>query len=190
MPNSQYVDPAALRYGKCVRCPDIGVTCDGPNFAAMSMEEIVRWCIARKNFLGLTNQVIATQAGLALGTVGCFFSGTHSDIRMDTLRLILKVLIGGNYTGRPCPDAPTDHDKIVAALEDKLSAANDRCTLISTHAEEKSVQYEKNKQHLLDQLKTSRSYATVVTISFLILLLINIGVLVWDICTPGIGYFP
>lgn len=174
LPNSQYVDPSTIRYGKCVRCPDIGVTCDGPNFAAMTMEQIVLWCIARKNFLGLTNQNIATQAGLALGTVGCFFSGTHSDIRMDTLRLILKVLIGGNYTGRPCPDAPTDHDKIVAALEDKLSAANERCTLIQAHADEKAAQYQKNKEHLLKQLSTSRIYALITTIALLALIIVNV----------------
>lgn len=104
-------------YSKCVSCPKLGVSCDGPNFVAMNAAELVAWCNARKDFMKISNARIAEMAGMSKGTVDGFFANAHADFRFETIRPVLRVLVGGEFSGVPCPD-PSSGEK--AAYEERI----------------------------------------------------------------------
>lgn len=81
-------------YTKCIDCSRLGKTCTGPDFYLLSAEELIAWCKRRKEFLRLSNAKIAESACMSRGTVDNLFAGTHSDYRYESIRPILKVLIG------------------------------------------------------------------------------------------------
>ena len=98
-------------YKKCLTCQKMGVSCDGPNFMAMSTDALVEWCIQRrKQMPGMTYDKIAEATGLSKGTVSGFFNKTHSDYRLETIRPILKILVGGDWDDNPCDD-PAEHER-------------------------------------------------------------------------------
>lgn len=104
-------------YEKCLECKKLGNPCDGPNFMAMPTEDLIHWCNARKKQLpGLTYDRIVEKTGLSKGTISGFFTGTHADYRIETIRPILKLLIGGEWEDSPCGD-PTSEER--AKYEDK-----------------------------------------------------------------------
>lgn len=81
-------------YTRCIDCSRLGKTCTGPDFYLLSAEELIAWCKRRKEFLHLSNAKIAESACMSRGTVDNLFAGTHSDYRYESIRPILKVLIG------------------------------------------------------------------------------------------------
>lgn len=89
-------------FSKCVSCKRLGETCGGPDFYLLSAEELTAWCRQRKEHLHLSNAKIAEAANMARGTVDSFFASTHADFRYETIRLILKVLIGEMCESEPC----------------------------------------------------------------------------------------
>lgn len=95
-------------YLECLSCPKLGVYCDGPNFVAMSAIELMEWCKARKKHLGLSNAKLSELSNMPKGTVDRLFAGHHLDFKYETVRPMLKVLVGGKFNGDPCPN-PEDH---------------------------------------------------------------------------------
>lgn len=90
-------------YDDCITCDKLGCSCDGPNFVAMSAVELLDWCKRRKQHLGLSRERLAEISGVPIGTINRLLSGTHYDFRYETLRPIIKVLVGGSFDGNPCP---------------------------------------------------------------------------------------
>lgn len=89
-------------FSKCVSCKWLGETCGGPDFYLLSAEELTAWCRHRKEYLHLSNAKIAEAANMARGTVDSFFASTHADFRYETIRPILKALIGEMCESEPC----------------------------------------------------------------------------------------
>lgn len=141
-------------YEKCLECKKLGNPCDGPNFMAMSTEDLIHWCNERKKQLpGLTYDRIVEQTGLSKGTVSGFFKGTHADYRIETIRPILKLLVGGEWEDSPCGD-PTAEER--AYYEDKVRAL------------EKDVAWHEDKikylnQQIEDLLKQKEAMQTLIT---------------------------
>ena len=89
-------------FRKCVSCKWLGETCGGPDFYLLSAEALTAWCRQRKEYLHLSNARIAEAANMARGTVDSFFASTHADFRYETIRPILKALIGEMCESEPC----------------------------------------------------------------------------------------
>lgn len=100
-------------YHECIMCPQLGITCDGPNFLAVSAQQILEWCKKRKKFLGLSNAKLAEMSNQPKGTIDRLFAGEHYDFKFETIRPVIKALIGGPFEGRPCPAPPPDYDGVV-----------------------------------------------------------------------------
>lgn len=90
-------------YEECLSCPKLGITCDGPNFLAMSAHDLLEWCKLRKARLGLTNAKVAEMSKVPKGTIDRLFSGSQDDCKFETIRPILQCLAGGDFEGNPCP---------------------------------------------------------------------------------------
>lgn len=92
-----------MKYEKCLTCPELGKTCDGPNFMAMETSELGEWCKTKlQQRQGITYDRVAAETGVSKSSIYGFLNGTHTDYRLDTIRPIIKLIIGGNWANNPC----------------------------------------------------------------------------------------
>lgn len=109
-------------YEKCIKCPKVGVSCEGPHFFTMSAEDLLEWCKERKKFLKLSNEKLAELSGIPKGTIDRLFSGEHLDFKFETVRPLIKVLAGGEFVEAPCPEEPNNFaDEKITKLEDEVA---------------------------------------------------------------------
>lgn len=95
-------------YEECITCEKRGAKCDGPNFMAMSTLEIVEWIDLYQHKYNITNAALAEMSNTPKGTIDSIKSKKHGDIRHETLRPILRAIIGAAKLGDPCPDPNDD----------------------------------------------------------------------------------
>lgn len=186
-------------YNECVTCPKLGVSCDGPNFVAMPAAELMNWCKARKAHLGLSNQKLADLANMSKGTVDGLLANTHADFRYESIRPMLKVLIGGNWNGVPCPD-PTASERAVyeekiRQLENDIKWRDETVARLEktnasleTLVANTNARYTKDKDFLRSEM--TRKNRTIATLSVLfgLCLAIIVAALIIDYVNDGIGF--
>ncbi len=91
-------------YNACLDCANLGKTCDGPNFLAMTIERWVEWCRLRKAYLGMTNHQLAELSGVAEPSIERILSGKTKDPMLSTVQRITKALVNGSWGQYPCAD--------------------------------------------------------------------------------------
>ena len=195
-------------YTKCIDCNRLGKTCSGPDFYLLSAEELIAWCKRRKEHLRLSNAKIAEIALMSRGTVDNLFAGTHTDYRYESIRPVLKVLIGRTVTEEMCNTSPDncEAEKLKSALAsaeaenakmkselDHIRTENEYLKTALSHEQKQS---EQNTNYLREQLKDAHALdkARKRVIFFLLAALIGvlcaiIAVLIWDKMHPNIGFF-
>lgn len=141
-------------YTKCIDCGRLGKTCTGPDFYLLSAEELIAWCKRRKEFLHLSNAKIAEYACMSRGTVDNLFAGTHTDYRYESIRPVLKVLIGRTAAEEMC--ATLDSTE-TAALKAEIANAETECALMRTAIADAEREKEKLKAEA-DHLRTENEY--------------------------------
>lgn len=166
-------------YNECLSCPKLGITCDGPNFVAMSAHDLLEWCKLRKAKLGLTNAKLADLSGVPKGTIDRLLSSDHSDFKFETVRPILKILVGGSFDGNPCP-APDDRQD--EHLADIIAQQKETIRLL----EEEHTQM---LEFFKGQHANNRKLIIVLAIFLILTLLIIIAALVIDRLNPDVGFF-
>lgn len=92
-----------MKFETCLKCEQLGKTCDGPNFLAMEPAELGNWCNEkRKENNWMTYDKIAADTGISKSTVYSFLHGEHSDYRLETVKRIVKYVTGGKWDDNPC----------------------------------------------------------------------------------------
>ena len=188
-------------YQECITCPKIGISCDGPNFIAMSAPELLAWCKARKAQLHLSNAALADMSGMPKGTIDRLFAGEHMDFRYETVRPLVKALVGGKeWSGNPC-DNPSDSEwaellEKIRHLESELIHRDEKIAdLQATNSSMQTLITNTNTRTTVDKDflrgEMKRKNKTIVILStFLgLCLLLIIGALVIDRINPEIGFF-
>jgi len=187
-------------YKECVSCPKLGVSCDGPNFASRPAAELISWCKARKEYLGLTNGRIAEMAGMSKGTVDGLFANAHADFRFETIRPVLRVLVGGEFTGMPCPEPSSSekaaYEERIRHLEAEVARRDEKIKDLSVNNEDmKTLITNSNKRHeeqhifLRQQIRNKNRVILILSTLYGICLSLIIAALVVDILNPEIGFF-
>lgn len=65
-----------------------------PHVMSLNPSELINWCRNRKQFLGLSNQRIAEQSGVPIGTIDRIMAGKYTEFRYSSIQPIVAVLIG------------------------------------------------------------------------------------------------
>ena len=186
-------------YSECVKCQKLGISCDGPNFAAMQGNEFISWCKARKAHLGYSNGYIAEQAQMPKGTVDGFFAGAHADFRFETVRPIVRVLVGGEYKGNPCPAASGEER---AAMESRIRDLENHnahllekvADLTQTNAAMQTLITNTNKRNsesqafLRDQIRGRNMVAAILGVLLGLCVFCILAALIVDSTNPDLGY--
>lgn len=188
-------------YEKCLECNKLGNPCDGPNFMAMSTEELIHWCNERKKQLpGLTYDRIVEQTGLSKGTISGFFKGSHPDYRIETIRPILKLLVGGEWEDSPCGDPASEeraqYEETIRQLrkdivwhEDKIKSLEKNAEAMQTLIANTNARNTQDKDFLRGQIKSKNRAIVILSISLAVCLLVIITALIIDRTNSGVGFF-
>ena len=186
-----------MKYEKCLNCADLGSACDGPNFLAMETTEMGQWCNQkRKQIPGMTYDKIATETGISKSAVHAFLNGTHSDYRIETIRQIVKLVIGGKWDDNACGNLSNSdkakYEESIRHLDDEIKWRDDKIQhllsenkTLHDHTDHMSkivndrYEFLKRKDKIMWMLGTML-FVAVATI---------IAALVIDAMNPNIGFF-
>lgn len=188
-------------YEECLKCKRIGNSCDGPNFLALGTADLIEWCNARRKQLpGMTYDRIADETGLSKGTVSGFFAGTHADYRLETIRPILKLLVGGEWSENPCAD-PTDNERAkyeekirqfesdIAWRDDKIQHFKEQNARLQDELADKTKRHHESQEFMRSEMKRKNKSIAVLATFLGISLFVIIAALVIDRLNPEIGFF-
>lgn len=94
-------------YNRCITCKNIGVTCNGPNFLAMTPERLGEWCRLRLSYLKSldkkwTQSYVEEKSGVSDSTISRIFAGDFGDRKISYLTAVLRVLVNGTWSLYPC----------------------------------------------------------------------------------------
>ena len=180
-------------YENCLQCKKLGSPCDGPNFLAMNTAELVEWCNARRKQLSLTYDRIAELTNLSKGTVSGFFNATHADYRLETIRPILKLLVGGEWGDSPCAD-PTDTERAgyearIAHLEGEIAWRDDKIQHLTRNGEAMQTLITNTNARNEKDKAFQRKAIVILSVLLAICLLVIIAALIVDRLNGDIGFF-
>ena len=191
-------------YFECVTCPKIGTVCDGPNFLAMPSKDLLEWCKQRKTQLRWSNAKLAEESNVPKGTIDRIFSANPMDFKFETIRPVLKALVGGSWGENPCgatDDSTTEPllQKICELEEENNKFKDNLKTFEERH--DKIVNYFRtDSREKIDFLIKELTYSKTVSralkrtcivlgvITFALCALI-VAALVVDHFNPGMGFF-
>lgn len=160
-------------YEKCLSCPQLGVSCAGPRLAALPAKELLEWCRNRKDDLNISNARLSEMSGIPKGTIDRIFSSNGTDFRYETIRIIVKALIGWETGYGNFPDSR--HEDV--GLKEKVS-------LMEEHQHENL-----DTIHFLRRQITTRQRTIWVLSALLgIAILVIITALVTDLMNNNVGF--
>lgn len=181
----------------CLKCPKLGVSCDGPNYMDMSAHDLLEWCKARKDALKISNAALADMSGIPKGTIDRLFHGEHIDFKYETIRPIVKALIGGEWKKSTCPlDGAEENKELLETLR-RLEAENSKYReyIMDTgqqHREDldtRKAEEQARVDYLKNQLKWNRRAIATLGLLLFVCLLVIIGALMVDKMNSDIGFF-
>lgn len=113
-----------------------------PNVMSLNPTDLISWCKNRKKFLGLSNQRLADQSGVPVGTIDRIMAGKYTEFRYSSIQPIVAVLIGIRE------DTPKPEDADAQQVQDYYDTIEGYKLVVE------------NKNHMIDELKnTCEQYA-------------------------------
>lgn len=178
---------------QCVTCPKLGISCDGPRFFAMPPQELISWCKERKKHLRYTNAKLAELSGVPQGTIDSLFANTHTDFKFGTIRTILQVLVGADWSGDPCP-APSSSSEEENAMrerikqlendmqrrDDKMQHFADENKFLKERIADESKSHRANHNFMREQLRSKDKTIFILSVLLSLALVVIIGALIVD----------
>ena len=65
-----------------------------PQIMSLNPSDLIKWCRNRKQFLGVSNQRIAEQTGVPVGTIDRIMAGKYTEFRYSSIQPVVAMLIG------------------------------------------------------------------------------------------------
>jgi hypothetical protein len=82
---------------------------------------LIQWCIKRQRYLEWTNQKLADESRIALGTINRIWGGDYLDCKYSTIKNILITLIGGTTDEFSCTEQVEKELKQIEQLEQQTA---------------------------------------------------------------------
>lgn len=180
-------------YHECLSCSKLGVSCDGPNFITMNAHDLLEWCKKRTHYLGLSHAKLAEMAKMSKGTIDRLFAGDYGDYKYETMRPLIRALVGGEVGSNPCPAPDTDLEDKYAIIEEENSKLRERlkeieqkhvCEIIELKTEQKE-----HLNFMKGQLKDRKLVIIILSVLLGLALATIIGFLIYDFLNPNSGVF-
>lgn len=158
----------------------------------LSADELIAWCRRRKDYLHLSNAKIADASGMPRGTVDGFFANTHADFRYETIRPILKALIGDVDGAEPC-QAIGDAER--ARINSEIEHVHTENARLQSAMERERDQYAQNADFIRSELEKVRAVSNarkrlvyILAVCLFATMCIIMLALYLDIQDPDVGF--
>ena len=165
-------------FDTCLDCQFLGSTCGGPNFLAQNHERWAEWCNARRKKLGLSLDKLTELSNLPKATVVRALGRNTQGTSIETMKGITKVLVGGSWGTFPCANPPGVESDLLDEMREKDSVIS-----YMQENDKKKVEY------LKDIIMEKKKVIKVLSIVAGVLGAVLIGVLMFDVFNPAIGFF-
>lgn len=90
-------------FEKCIKCNRMGESCV-PNLMLLPFAALLQWWSKRQKHLGWTNQTLADNSKVPVGTINRIKAGEYPDCKYSTIKSILIALIGGTTDEFACTE--------------------------------------------------------------------------------------
>lgn len=90
-------------FDKCIKCNRMGESCV-PNLMLLPFSDLMQWCTKRQKHLDWSNQILADNSKVPVGTIVRIKAGEYADCKYSTIRNILLALIGGTTDEFACTE--------------------------------------------------------------------------------------
>ena len=185
---------------------------NNPRFLTKTIAEIISWAKVEKAAHKITNAMIAQKSGIPISTVNRFFSfedGDVVDFKYITVHHIITAIQDFMpHNDMPCPKGggTVDNTSQINDLVDKLRLLKEdneslkaqishfeeqKSTIIArfeTYIKEFKEESSKKADYMDRQNNRLRKALIIMTALLLAVLFVIIGVLVYDVTHPGIGW--
>ena len=141
-------------FDKCVTCKRLGESCV-PNLMLLPFADLLKWCDKRQKYLRWTNQELADNSKVPIGTISRIKVGDYPDCKYSTIKSLLITLIGGTHDEFPCTEQVEKELKQMEQLEQQAAKLSD------TEKENKALKErlaEMDEQHRKDIRAVKEEY--------------------------------
>lgn len=90
-------------FEKCIKCNRMGESCV-PNLMLLPFANLIQWIDKRQKYLDWTNQMLADNSNVPVGTIKRIKAGEYADCKYSTMKSILIALIGGTKDEFACTE--------------------------------------------------------------------------------------
>ena len=125
-PDTSATDKKTIIFEKCIGCPDLSITCSGPNLALLTIPELRLWVNRWREHYKLSISKCAATWEMAEGTVARFLSSSDPDFRFATIQGIVQGIVrygqpaDYQHDYNPCPITTAEAQEQVAYYEKQL----------------------------------------------------------------------
>ena len=133
-------------FAKCIPCTKIGISCV-PNLILLPFPELIHWCIERQKYLKWSNQKLADESRVPVGTICRIWAGAYADCKYSTMKYILIALIGGTTDEFSCTEQVENELRNMEKLEQqaaKLSAVEEENAMLKERLRQIDEQHRKD----------------------------------------------
>ena len=182
-----------MPFTACITCPKLGKGCDGPNFFSLPATDVLEWVKTRKTEMRLSNAKLADLSGVPKGTIDYVLGSNRADFKFETMRPIIRVLVGGEFGGNPCPDPNGDLSAKIAELEKKNEALHgvikENKAAYDADLERERFDADRRVDYLKHQLRVRMIFLIVMAAALMITVGVIIVALLIDRSNPNKGFF-
>ncbi len=107
-------------FEKCIKCNRMGESCV-PNLMLLPFSDLMQWCTKRQKHLGWSNQTLADNSKVPVGTINRIKAGEYLDCKYSTIKNILIALIGGTTDEFACTEQVENELRQIEQLEKQAS---------------------------------------------------------------------
>ena len=157
-------------FDKCIPCKIIGERCV-PNLWLLPFPELIKWCDKKQKQLGWSNQKLADESKIPVGTINRIKAGDYLDCKFSTIRGMLIALIGGTTNEFACTEQVEKELQQMEQLQkqaEMLTTRETECQVLKEHLRKIDEQhradiraireeYQEQIKFLTDEIKAWRS---------------------------------
>lgn len=107
-------------FEKCIKCNRMGESCV-PNLMLLPFSDLMQWCAKRQKHLAWTNQTLADNSKVPVGTINRIKAGEYIDCKYSTIKNILIALIGGTTDEFACTEQVENELRQMEMLEQQAA---------------------------------------------------------------------
>ena len=157
-------DPQAVRFIKCIGCPDMGMDCLGPNLLMLSLSELKKWVKIWKEKYKLSIETCAEIWKIGDSSAKRFLNPQEKDIRYTTIQCIIRGIVGygfppdKDFGDNPCPGTSSEIQTRITTLERQYEEKRGECEYLLARKTANANEYIERTAELRESFEKQLAY--------------------------------